>query len=169
MATALFTLGSFGAGKERQAAPSRETIWRKIDFQTRLPQEKQGTSKKGPRGHCLVGEGAAQISSLSFSSTLTFCIKVVTSGREFLGFCVMSLRLRRRGREKEGSKSRGGWKREGASRLISPFTSGVLAETATRRGRARPISVEEIVMQSKLFHSIHISILILLYMKFTYH
>ena len=54
---------------------------------------------RGPRGHGLVGEGAAQISSLSFSSTLTFCIKVVTSGREFLGFCVMSLRLRRRERE----------------------------------------------------------------------
>ena len=34
----------------------------------------------------------------NFLSTLTFCIKVVTSGREFLGFCVMSLRFGAKGK-----------------------------------------------------------------------
>ena len=60
---------SFGAGKERQAAPSRETIWRKIDFQTGLPPETQGTSKRRPWSSW-PGRGRSRTNFLSLSFVL---------------------------------------------------------------------------------------------------
>ena len=59
----------FGAGKERQAAPSRETIWRKIDFQTGLPQETQGTSKRRP-WRSWSGRGGSRTNFLSLLRSL---------------------------------------------------------------------------------------------------
>ena len=118
-ATALLTLGSFGAGKERRAAPSRETIWRKIDFQTGLPQETQGTSKKGLK-RVRSGRGRSRT---NFLSLLLFHSNLLHKSRDigkrvsrFLcnEFAVPLLGAKEREREKEGSKSRGGWKREGA-------------------------------------------------------
>ena len=91
-------------GGREKAGAITQAIWRKIDFQTGDPR-RVFESRERRNGEedvvwgCLVGSaGAAQISSPPPLSTLTFCIKVVTSGREFLGFCVMSLRFGAKGK-----------------------------------------------------------------------
>ena len=89
-------------GKEKASAVTR-AIWRKIDFQTGVPAysnqrtEMEWEIRQGVRVSGRDWGAAAQISSPPPPSPLTFCIKVVTSGREFLGFCVMSLRFGARG------------------------------------------------------------------------
>lgn len=173
VATALFTLGSFGAGKERQAAPSRETIWRKIDFQTGFPQETQGTSMKRP-WRSWSGRGGSRTNFLS--SLLLFHSNLLHKSRD-IGKRVSRFLCNEfavgKEREKEGSKSRGcGWKREPCQVNISFYKWSSRRDRDRDDGarRARSISVEEVVMQSKIYmQSMYISVLILLYMKFTYH
>ena len=95
-------------GGREKASAITQAIWRKIDFQTGDPAyvfepgrgQKEWRRRRRVVWGCLVGRaGAAQISSPPPPlSTLTVCIKVVTSGREFLGFCVMSLRFGAKGK-----------------------------------------------------------------------
>ena len=116
------------AEEEKRPTPSREQYGEKLISRPEFPVEQRDTIRRARGPSVWSGErarGAAQISSPPLLPHSNLLHKSRDIGKRVSRFLCNEFAVR--GEGKEGSKSRG------EARLISPFTSGVFAETAGRR------------------------------------